>query len=146
MTPYAASQLRASTAAPSSEAVPVDVGVGASASRIGRALLLAVLGGALLVAVWSWITESGQRQAAAAQAARQAAAHDRARAAIDSRQVYIGMAAADVRASWGDPSSINSTTTAAGTVEQWVYRWENGKQQYVYIDGGRVRSMQAVGQ
>jgi hypothetical protein len=53
--------------------------------------------------------------------------------------VSIGMARAQVlRSCWGKPQSINTTITAAGTREQFVY----GLGSYVYIDNGRVVAIQ----
>ncbi len=53
--------------------------------------------------------------------------------------VSVGMTAAQARAScWGSPRSINKTTIAAGTREQWVYGGGN----YVYINNGVVTSIQ----
>jgi hypothetical protein len=53
--------------------------------------------------------------------------------------VRVGMTAAQVRAScWGSPRTINKTTTASGTREQWVYGGNN----YVYLDNGVVTSIQ----
>ncbi|MFT5875114.1 MAG: hypothetical protein ACI8WT_004095 [Clostridium sp.] len=51
----------------------------------------------------------------------------------------IGMTAEEVRASrWGNPDSVNRTTTANGTSEQWVYSI-NG---YVYLENGVVITIQ----
>jgi len=59
------------------------------------------------------------RKAADAERAKEA----RAAAAAKRREgVLIGMSKADVLASsWGKPRKINSTHTASGTREQWVY-------------------------
>lgn len=47
-----------------------------------------------------------------------------------SRGVQIGMSAEDVIASsWGKPQSVNTTTTARGSREQWVY----GNRSYLYF-------------
>jgi hypothetical protein len=58
-----------------------------------------------------------------AQEAREAKAAARAEAARRRKEgVSIGMSKEDVLASsWGKPRKINSTTTARGTREQWVY-------------------------
>ncbi|AGK96763.1 zinc ribbon domain-containing protein [Clostridium pasteurianum] len=51
----------------------------------------------------------------------------------------IGMTADQVRKStWGNPKSINRTTTAYGTSEQWVYP----NYRYIYLDNGIVTSIQ----
>lgn len=64
--------------------------------------------------------------------------------AIQSRQVGIGMAADDVVLSWGAPTHVNTTITANTRSEQWVYRHRSGRASYVYIEDGRVRTIQAA--
>jgi hypothetical protein len=52
--------------------------------------------------------------------------------------VNIGMTAKEVlESSWGKPQSVNSTHTAAGTREQWVY--SGG---YLYFDNGVLTAIQ----
>jgi hypothetical protein len=53
------------------------------------------------------------------------------------RQVAIGMTTEMVREAWGRPSGINTTTTARGTTEQWVY-----SSSYVYFTNGAVSAIQ----
>lgn len=56
--------------------------------------------------------------------------------------VRLGMTGEQVvRSSWGKPRSINTTLTARGKHEQWVY----GGRQYVYLDDGIVTSVQTNG-
>jgi hypothetical protein len=55
-----------------------------------------------------------------------------------SGPVAIGMSAAEVIGARGAPRSINRTSTAAGTSEQWVY--DVGT--YVYLDNGKVTAVQ----
>lgn len=51
----------------------------------------------------------------------------------------IGMTTAQVLASsWGEPESINTTITANGNSEQWVY----GLRMYIYFRNGRVSAIQ----
>jgi hypothetical protein len=52
----------------------------------------------------------------------------------------IGMTTKQVRerTSWGEPDDINSTTTAYGTSEQWVYGGGN----YLYFTNGRLTAIQ----
>ena len=52
----------------------------------------------------------------------------------------IGMSADTVlkKTSWGQPSSVNRTTTAAGTREQWVYGGGN----YLYFTNGVLTAIQ----
>ena len=49
----------------------------------------------------------------------------------------IGFTARQVRESVGRPERINTTVTAAGTHEQWVYGGD-----YVYLSNGIVTSVQ----
>lgn len=58
--------------------------------------------------------------------------------------VRIGMSAADVRSSWGNPRRVNTTTTAGGTSEQWIYYRGQHRTQYVYLTNGLVTSTQTV--
>jgi hypothetical protein len=41
--------------------------------------------------------------------------------------------------SWGEPTKVNKTVTAKIISEQWVY---NLSDSYVYLDNGKVTSMQ----
>jgi hypothetical protein len=51
----------------------------------------------------------------------------------------IGMTEAQVLASsWGKPTSVNTTITAYGNSEQWVY----GNRMYVYFRNGKVSAIQ----
>lgn len=51
----------------------------------------------------------------------------------------IGMTAERVRQTrWGRPDSINSTTTARGTSEQWVYKYRG----YLYFNNDVLTSIQ----
>lgn len=51
----------------------------------------------------------------------------------------IGMTAEEVKKStWGEPETINKTTTKYGTREQWVY----GLHKYVYLENGIVTAIQ----
>lgn len=53
--------------------------------------------------------------------------------------VFIGMSAEEVRTvGWGRPDSINRTTTARGTREQWVY----GGRNYLYFEDGFLTTIQ----
>ena len=54
--------------------------------------------------------------------------------------VRIGMSADAVltKSSWGKPASVNRTTTAAGTREQWVY----GSSNYLYFTNGVLTAIQ----
>ena len=54
--------------------------------------------------------------------------------------VRIGMSANDVltKSNWGRPYSVNRTTTAVGTHEQWVY----GRGIYLYFNNGKLTAIQ----
>jgi tetratricopeptide (TPR) repeat protein len=53
--------------------------------------------------------------------------------------IWVGMTDKQLVASWGKPKQTNSTVTAAGSQEQWVYG-DFGP--FVYVEGGIVRSYQ----
>ena len=75
------------------------------------------------------------QQDALAEKQREAAEAKRKR----SEGVRIGMSKADVLASnWGRPQAVNTTTTARGTREQWVY----GGRNYLYFDDGVLTAIQ----
>ena len=58
--------------------------------------------------------------------------------AVLAGEISVGMTAEMVRLSWGDPKSINTTVTAQGTSEQWVY----GSTHYAYLTNGIVTVIQ----
>lgn len=61
---------------------------------------------------------------------------------IEKKAPAIGMTADEVRHStWGDPSSINKTTTKYSVSEQWVYK-SPSKNRYIYIEDGLVTAIQ----
>lgn len=57
---------------------------------------------------------------------------------IANYRVRIGMTKKMCEDSWGKPESINRTTNAYGTSEQWVYGGGN----YLYFDNGKLTSIQ----
>lgn len=57
--------------------------------------------------------------------------------AVLRREVVIGMTRYQAEASWGKPSQINETTTAAGIREQWVYGGA-----YLYFENGVLTAIQ----
>lgn len=57
---------------------------------------------------------------------------------IQEGQTGIGMTACGAIAAWGRPESINKTTTARGTREQWVY----GGRNYLYFTNGVLDAIQ----
>jgi len=65
----------------------------------------------------------------------------RVQEAIANKQVMLGMTAAQVRESWGEPDDINRTMTRWGTHEQWVYG-PGLTATYVCLDDGIVTSLQ----
>lgn len=62
--------------------------------------------------------------------------------AIAAGKVSMGMTADQVRAAWGKPEHINTTVTAGGKHEQWVW----GSSQYAYFQDGILTSVQQNGQ
>ncbi|HEY2934305.1 MAG TPA: hypothetical protein VGK99_21390 [Acidobacteriota bacterium] len=62
----------------------------------------------------------------------------RARQDILKGSVRIGMSKEHVKASWGEPSDINTTVTRYSRHEQWVY----GIGSYVYFENGVVTAIQ----
>lgn len=66
---------------------------------------------------------------------------------IDASRVTVGMSAVGARCSWGWPTTINTSTTAGGSRQQWVYRplCPSGvpcKTSYLYVEGGKVTGIQ----
>ncbi len=57
---------------------------------------------------------------------------------VARREVYVGMAAEQVRAAWGKPDHINTTSTGTVEHEQWVW----GSSQYAYFEDGFLTSVQ----
>ena len=57
---------------------------------------------------------------------------------IANNKVRIGMTKEMCKDSWGKPNSINSTTSAYGTREQWVYVGGN----YLYFENGILTTIQ----
>jgi hypothetical protein len=57
--------------------------------------------------------------------------------AVAAGRVVLGMTAHMVIAAWGQPHSVNTTITAGGSREQWVY-----PNDYVYLTNGRVDGIQ----
>jgi hypothetical protein len=87
--------------------------------------------------------ERKRKQAEAREAARRrleeyVQAHPEYGKEILAHQVTPGMSQDDVVASWGKPEHVNTTITASGRHEQWVYG-----NQYVYFDDGRVSAVQS---
>lgn len=56
--------------------------------------------------------------------------------------VRIGMTEEQVIRAWGKPDAINTTITAGGKTQQWVYGRGLGSHQYLYIDNGTLRTIQ----
>lgn len=57
---------------------------------------------------------------------------------IERESVSIGMSKEQVRMSWGEPEDVNSTTTALGRTEQWVYPGSK----YLYFRDGKLTTIQ----
>lgn len=74
---------------------------------------------------------------AAAERYRKQEAREKARKKKEG--VSIGMSQQDViDSSWGRPEHVNTTTTARGTRQQWVY----GSRGYLYFDDGVLTAIQ----
>lgn len=58
--------------------------------------------------------------------------------AIEQEKVFVGMTAEQAIMSWGEPTSINTTTTGGGNHEQWVYKYHG----YLYFDNKILTSIQ----
>lgn len=88
----------------------------------------------------------GAQDASAAQAAELRAMQEKWRQENEARAaraklpgIRIGMTKQQVLASsWGPPDDVNTTITAAGTHEQWVY----GVGRYLYFDHGVLTVIQ----
>lgn len=76
-------------------------------------------------------------QAAKARLEAYVQAHPEFQKAILAKKVGLGMSTDDVIASWGKPDHVNTTVTAYGKHEQWVYG-----NTYVYFEDGRLTSYQ----
>jgi hypothetical protein len=63
---------------------------------------------------------------------------ERTKQAILKGSVLTGMTEEQARASWGETSKVNRTTTQYGVHEQWVY----GLSSYLYFDDGILTSIQ----
>jgi hypothetical protein len=57
---------------------------------------------------------------------------------LEKSQVYLGMTKTQAKLSWGEPDDINTTTSAFGRSEQWVY----GTESFLYFDNGKLSSIQ----
>jgi hypothetical protein len=84
------------------------------------------------------LTTARKQQAAQIEKDRKAhLAADKARKRREG--VTVGMSQQDVLdSSWGRPESVNRTTTARGTREQWVY----GGRNYLYFENGVLTTIQ----
>lgn len=57
---------------------------------------------------------------------------------IKNEQVQIGMSKQECTLSWGEPKTINKTTTINNIHEQWVYKSDS----YLYFDNGFLTAIQ----
>ena len=58
---------------------------------------------------------------------------------IKDRKVWVGMSKEQAILSWGKPKKVNSTITARGRSEQWVYG-----SQYIYFRGNSLTTIQSL--
>jgi len=61
---------------------------------------------------------------------------------IFENQIRIGWSEAEVLESMGQPKKINTTRSASGSREQWVYQGENYDFKYLYFDNGILTTIQ----
>jgi hypothetical protein len=61
---------------------------------------------------------------------------------VAQKKITPGMTRKMVLRSWGEPTKNNVTVSTYGRSEQWVYDRGNYVSDYVYIENGRVRSIQ----
>jgi hypothetical protein len=61
---------------------------------------------------------------------------------VKNGKIRIGMTERQVRVSRGNPSDINTTITQYTKREQWVYKQSSYKSSYVYVENGKVVSIQ----
>lgn len=83
-----------------------------------------------------------EREAEAQQALDRIAYRSRARAAIQSGNVFIGMRAEDAVEAWGRPTKINRDIYESGVKEQWIYDRGDWRAQYIYVENGVVTAIQ----
>lgn len=57
---------------------------------------------------------------------------------IESEKVFIGMSAEQAKMSWGEPETVNRTTTGRNRHEQWVY----GSHTYLYFENNTLTTIQ----
>jgi len=57
---------------------------------------------------------------------------------LSDRKIKVGLTKGQVLLSWGKPGDVNTTITARGRREQWVYSLKS----YVYFDDGLVTAIQ----
>jgi hypothetical protein len=60
------------------------------------------------------------------------------RSRTNSGRVAPGMTPENVERAWGKPDAINRRIHSGSVREQWVYRRGQSRNQYVYIEDGKV--------
>lgn len=78
------------------------------------------------------------QEAAEAKADAHARAEAKRRAALPGARIGMTQKQVVEGTNWGKPHSVNRTTTAKGTFEQWVY----GDRNYLYFTDGKVSGIQ----
>ncbi|MFC1885361.1 hypothetical protein ACFL2O_11385 [Thermodesulfobacteriota bacterium] len=61
------------------------------------------------------------------------------------RKIRIGMTKKMVLLSWGSPDDKNTSVSSRGRREQWIYRHEDFKADYLYFENGILDSFQLEG-
>jgi hypothetical protein len=64
---------------------------------------------------------------------------------IKERKIRLGMTDKQVILSWGKPDDKNSSIGSYGRHEQWIYRIEDFKADYLYFENGILNSYQLSG-
>lgn len=97
-----------------------------------------IAGFALLIFTAGKFSNDAERINAAAAAERE----QKVKQAIDQHRILIGMSSEQVIEAWGRPSRINRTVGQKYVSEQWIYEWNNGRESYIYLDNGVLRTIQ----
>jgi hypothetical protein len=61
---------------------------------------------------------------------------------IRHNKASIGMNEYEAKAAWGFPLDVNTTTTAAGQQQQWVYGHYSDAMSFIYVQDGLVTAIQ----
>ncbi|OTG79417.1 hypothetical protein [Acinetobacter sp. ANC 4648] len=74
---------------------------------------------------------------------RQAALERESAERAARKEPKIGMIKTEAeKSTWGYPDKINTTTTASGVNEQWVYKWGKYQSRYLYFKNNILTTIQ----